>query len=410
MNPDLEYLIFLGKSYGRPLNRAEWDSLYPSENSSKEILKKFNIKDWHEFWELCEFPVAPYTKEDMIRYGKAIGMENMEIKREQWDYFLQLPNLQNERIPDSRTIIIEFGSWTRFQQAIKIKPSHRNREKKKLLEIEELFLKGLIPINIARKTGWPKNKIEEYLSEVGLFSPEYIREHFPSLEEITGRQIRNIKFYNGEEKKILREFMISETAKILKNSKQICYCGLPGPNFIDYALIAENFEIIPEKSLAAEYDKVSGYIMHSFIKNWNQIRGGEIFRRLKLYPGRIENALKEPRYADMQFNLINHDCIGGWGKDKCAAINNLFMHKHLADEALIFITLNNSAFEQKRAECSRGYKLLYTPGDKHIDIAKRCIEHLAKKNKMEATEIYRMPYRDTIEMITGAYFIKRKRK
>lgn len=409
MNQDQAYFLFLGKSYGRPFNRAEWDRLHSSENSSKEILQKLNLKHWHEFWELCEFSTARFTREDMIRYGKSLGMDGIEVKKEQWDYFIQLPELQNQRIPDSEAILLEFGTWAKFQRVIKTKPSLRKKEEKKLKSIEDLSIQGLIPANIARRISWTKKEVEEHLQNIGLFTQEYVQKNFSSLEEVIGKQIMNIKFYEGEEKNIIREFMIQETAKNLQNNQQLCYCGLPGPNFIDYALFAKTFGILPEQSLVAEYDKVSGYVMHSLIKNWNQIQGGEILRRLKLYLGSIEDALKEKRYKEMRFNLINFDWIGGWAKDKYTALGNLFQHEHLADEALLFITLNNSIFEQGRAASGRGYELNYALGDKYIDIAKKCLEYLGERNKREVTEIFRMPYQDTVEMMTAAYLV-RKRK
>ena len=406
MNQDREYILFLGKSYGESLSRSEWDILN-KDHPSGEIMRKLNLKKWEEYHELCGYETSPFTREDVIRYGKSLGVNISTVTRERWDQLISLLQLNNEQIPNSEDILYQFGNWSKFQMAVKTKPSIRKKEEKLMKKIEELFIEGCAIGTIAKRIEWGRNMTQEYLETVGLFTPEYVKEHFPNLEDITRKQIMNIKFYGGEDKKVVREIML-EHVKKLENSQKLRYCGLPGVNFIDYALFAKQYGIIPEESLAAESDKISGHVMSSLIRNWHCIKDGEIFRRLKLYLGTIEDALKEPKYKEMRFNVVNFDWIGGWAKDKQAALRSLFTQNHLADEALIFISLNDSAFERGRASSGRGYNLGHEGDDSHLAIAKKSLDYLAKRNKMEATELFAVPYRDTVEMLAAGYLVRRK--
>ncbi len=405
MNQDQSYLIFLGS--GGFWSKRDWDKVYAQDHSSADVLKKFGLKYWYQFLQLCGHEVSPFTPQDMIRYGKAIGIDISSVTPERWDQLRQTSSLQHEDIPNSEDIRLEFGPWKNFQKAVKTKPSLRKKVASLYEKVEEFFLEGCVVSSIAQKTSLGRRKVEEYLESVGLFTPEYIKNHFSTLETITEKQIMHIKYYEGEEKKIIRGYM-PEMSKNLQRLKNIRYLGLAGVNFIDYALLAKTVGIIPEESLVAEYDKISGHIMFSLIRNWNQIQGGEILRRLKLYLGGIEDALKDEKYREMQFDVINLDWVGGWAKDKQTAIKHLFAHKHLADEAVIFITLNDSKFEQGRAARGRGYEFHYTPGDTHIAIARGSLENLATRYKRQIQELFTIGYEDTVPMITGAYLVKKK--
>ena len=215
----------------------------------------------------------------------------------------------------------------------------------------------------------------------------------------------NTKLYNGEDKKVIREIMLENVKRL--NLQRLRYCCLPGVNFIDYVLFSQH-GIIPEKSLAAESEKISGHVMFSLIKNWNYIKGGEVFRQLKLYQGTIEDALKKPKYAKMQFDVVNFDWLGGWAKDKQAALKNLFQYNHLADESIIFMSLNDSTMERARAANGRGYNLEHKGGDSHLQIAVKSLEVFAKKDYREVQELFRVPYRDTVEMLSAGYLIRKR--
>ena len=50
MNNYKDYILFLGRSYGKPLTRTEWDNLH-KEISSADILRTLNMRKWDEFIE-----------------------------------------------------------------------------------------------------------------------------------------------------------------------------------------------------------------------------------------------------------------------------------------------------------------------------------------------------------------------
>ena len=400
-----DYFLFLGKSYGMPLSREEWDSIHGVEHSSYKIIKALELKKWNDFNRACGHDVADFSREDMLRYGQTLGINIDGVTPEQWDLIIGAGQFRKERMPASSDILAGFGRWEKFQRAVNVKLVKKLSKESE--NIRKQFLTGGSLTTIAERTGIAKSKIEKKLEDAGAFTKEGIQKYFPSLEEITKRQIRNIKFYNGKEKEFVREVMLDSLGS-LENQDSIKYCGLPGVNFIDYVLFASKFNVAPEQSLAAELDFLSGNIMLSIIRNWDSIKGGEIFRRLKIYLGGIEDALKENRYKKMKFNLINFDWVGGWAKDKYSALKNLFEHGHLDDEAVIFLSLNDSRLERQRAVKGRGYVLNHENGEMHIQIARDCLEHLAKKSKREVNELFTYPYKDTVEMISAGYLVKRK--
>ncbi len=405
MNYDKDYLMLLWKSYGsRPISRREWDSRHENPRSS-EVIKSLNKKNWYECLAFFGCNIKPYNEEDIVRYGKAIGIDIAKVTREQWDKLIELPLLRDERIPSGEDIIFAFGNWKSFQSAVKIKPSVRRKQDRIKTDMERLFIEGLTIGTIANRIKKASRDIEEHLKNVGLFTPEYIAENFSSVDSIIGNQIMNIKYYGGEDKKAVREMMISEFRKL--GAKEISYCGLSGVNFIDYVLFAKNFNVIPERSLVAECDKLSGHVMLSVIRNWNCVQGGEIFRRLKIYLGKIEDALKEKKYKEIKFNVVNFDWVGGWAKDKYSTLRSLFQNKHVADESIIFMSLNDSPLETGRAASGRGYEINLDSSATHITIAKKSLEDLAVKNEFKIEQLFEVPYRDTVDMLAGAYLLKR---
>ncbi len=402
---DSDYYISIVKSYGRTLSRREWDALPSSIPSSKEIINALGQSRWEDVWRICGFDDNIFSRDEMLSFGRKIGLDIKEISPERWDALAK--ELKNKKIiiPSSSAILREYSEdWKHYQNAVVcIQQSPKQNYLKKL---ERLFLAGNSTINIARKLGRQIKHARKDLESLGLFTAERLADNFPTVDSIMHRPLEQFKSYCGEQKQQARS-LISDAVKKISEPKNLRYCGLPGPQFIDYIQLHDAYNIMPDQSLAAERDKIAGNFMISVRRWWNVIEGGERFRKLKIYRGPIEKALGIETYSDMKFNLINFDWTGGWAKNKKEAITNLFERNHLMNEALLFITLNDSAYERARAEGSRGYVLSHKGSDSHIKIASDSIKYNAHRRFREVKELFAVPYKDSQDMITAGYLIRK---
>lgn len=398
---DRDYLIFLGKSYDRPLTRGEWDAI-PGNPRSKDIITSLSLNNWLEYQEICGYESPPFSREDTIRYGKTIGISIENVTRQQWDEIAnRIRKLGQERVPLTEDILPLFkGDWDEFKKEVK----KSQGIKKDPSEIEKLFLAGLSLDKISEKADIKRKKLEKLLETRGLYTPDYIKTHFPSLDDITSQQILNLRFPASEDKKCIRELMRDCARDNLQSP--LFYCGMPGANFIDYALLAKELGISAKKSLVAESDKLASNVMYSFIRNCSEIKGGDIFRGLHIYTGEISRALEYEKFKDMKFNFVNFDWGGEWSKDKESAIANAFKYAHIEDQALIFITLSD-AFVEHGWTASGKFSLKHGGKEKHLDAAHRTLEQMANKYNFEMKKILELPLQDSAdELALAGYFIK----
>ena len=142
--------------------------------------------------------------------------------------------------------------------------------------------------------------------------------------------------------------MINESIKHLSNNAVINYLGLEGPNFGSYISISQKLKVNPEKSVIVEKDNRACNAMECIVRNHNKIKGGKIFKGLSLYRGDIAEFAKNTK--DHGFNFINLDYNGSLNYRELRTIDDLFENNLVANDAVVYMTINNSARKKLQNE------------------------------------------------------------
>jgi hypothetical protein len=209
----------------------------------------------------------------------------------------------------------------------------------------ELYLKkGLNFKQIAKELGASIPTVSKALQTVGILSPLYISKHYPTLEDLMSRRVGSVQLY-GKEKQ--REEMIRAGAEALGSLKDVSYLGLEGPNFTSYILVSQKLGVNPKTSVIPEHERNVYNLMRSIVNANESIDGGKIFRGLNLYRGTLEYAIQQPEFRKFKFNWANLDYEGGMCPDKARTITALFEGRKFADNAVLFVTVNNEPRMQK---------------------------------------------------------------
>lgn len=230
--------------------------------------------------------------------------------------------------------------WTNFNKFFKgMMRSQNGREVRMSLE-EELALGGFDRKAISKKLKLEYCTVGRDLQELGIIPSSDIKKHYDSLEKIKNNKIHDFNDYPKDD---MREKMLSEAITSLPNPEKLNYLGLEGPHFGSYIFLSQICNIDQRKSLISEKDERAYRAMKSIIHSNQKIRGGEIFNGLNLYAGKIDNALNCPAYKNFKFDFINLDFNGYLSKGKIDTLNSLFKNGQVADDAVLFMTLNDSA-------------------------------------------------------------------
>lgn len=215
----------------------------------------------------------------------------------------------------------------------------------------ELYLrKGLNFKQIAKELKASIPTVSKALQAVGILSPLHISRNYPTLDALMTRKIGGIPIY-GKEKQ--RQEMIRVGAEALGSQKEVSYLGLEGPNFTSYILAAQKLNINPKTSLVPEHDRKAYNLMRSIANAHESIEGGKIFRGLNLYRGALEHAIQQPEFSRFRYNWANLDYEGGMCPEKARTIAALFEGRKFADNAVLFMTLNNE--KRMRQKCAEDF-------------------------------------------------------
>lgn len=260
-----------------------------------------------------------------------------------------------------------FKNFTRFMNSLM--KSERGKNLRRDLE-HELIGKGFSMKDISSKMKISYPTVLLDLKDEGLLAADTISRKYNSPEKIRTKQIYNFQKYDKDD---LREKMLFEAINKLEKPEKINYLGLEGPNFGSLIYLSNLCEINPMKSLVAEHDNRAYNAMACIIRNNRKIDEGEIFNKLNLYKGDVADAINDEKYKGFKFNFINLDYDGSLGVSKLKSIESLFENKMIADDSILFITLNEHPRRVKVSETKPGIN------DYSSEI-KKCIAEYAIKN------------------------------
>jgi predicted DNA-binding protein YlxM (UPF0122 family) len=211
---------------------------------------------------------------------------------------------------------------------------------KRQRRILRYYDKGLSLRDIAKKIRVQASTVTRNLRASGVLTREYIESQFSDLEKIKTQVIPGVRSYPKDE---IRIDMLDKALKHLRKKDPIRYLGLEGPHFCSYIEVARTAasRLRPSESLIAEKDELSYRIMQSFAKHSDAIEGGEIFSDLNVNYGELHKVVSDaPR--EMNLNFVNLDYEGHVSSKKIETLNMIFEKDMLADQALLFVTLNDS--------------------------------------------------------------------
>ena len=241
---------------------------------------------------------------------------------------------------------------TRKKEAKRQKTQSRAIQKRKATmstlsnRVQRCLLQGMDIDEITEKLGESIKGVALSAHHLGHYSRMFIKRNYNALN-----RIRHAKFpgVNGYERKDdIREQMLDNIDSALPKAKDLSALTLEGPNFQSYIEMAERFGIDPGRSVVAEKDSRSYLTMRSLIEHCDAIEGGEILKGLNLHHANLQDVVENFKPKAYKFDVVNLDYNGGLTSEKINTVNALFLNELLADNAVLFVTLNNSKLVQKR--------------------------------------------------------------
>ncbi|MBW2969710.1 hypothetical protein KY319_01165 [Candidatus Woesearchaeota archaeon] len=215
-------------------------------------------------------------------------------------------------------------------------------------------LKGANDREIAKKYRISNATVQKIREAGGVWTSRFFRKHYPTLDDIAFKEMPGVVSYSKEP---IREELISNAIEHL-NTDDISYLGLEGAHFGSYLWLSDVFNVDPEKSLVAESSALNCRIMRSIVDNCDAIapgknysKGGKVFKGLNLFNGDICDAVAQ---SSGKWNLINLDYTGCINDKKLKTLYSLLKNHLIADDAVLFMTLNNSPVFQERVYSGRG--------------------------------------------------------
>lgn len=353
----------------------------------------------------------------MLRKG--LGPKPTE---EEWEEFRAGHNnkYREIEIPSAEDIETVFGSWKDFLEKAEGPEAEQQYQRIKnwFLDADNEYtprlprgspVHSLVIRNVGRAAAMKENQAEQYLRENGFLDGEVISKELGTLEKIMGVQLCE-KLYDGPEKSALRGIIAASVCEQMKGAKNLRYLGMPGTNFLCYLEFAKAFGIDAKGSLVVERNRTKANIMESIIRHCDLIKGGEVFKGLRVYQGPIEDVLVLPITENSRFQHTFFDYEGGWSPAKETALNNLLQKNRLDDTSLIYITLNNCAREKKRIKDGRGKVKAYGTDDQEAIVLECIDKHSRVYDYADIMSPQVSNYKDTVEMITLGYKLVRKQK
>ncbi|GEM_PF-6446400 len=227
----------------------------------------------------------------------------------------------------------------------------------KAVQITNLLEKGKSDADIAKQFGVSPVTISRFKESIGLWSSRYLKANYPALDDIALKTMPGVASYPKDS---IREQMILKSIDGLNG--EINYLGLEGAHFGSYILLNDFFKVNPSKSLVAENNPLDYRIMRSVVDNWKVFKPGKlhskdgsIFNGLNVYEGNLGEAVRDfSKSNECKWNLINLDYTGCINDEKVKTLELLFDGKLIADNGLMFVTLNDDEQMRERVRTGAG--------------------------------------------------------
>jgi len=155
--------------------------------------------------------------------------------------------------------------------------------------------------------------------------------------------------FDSKDKDVTREIMTETYMDILEDT-QVAYLGLESERFSSLRWFAEYLNYDASSSTVIERDKR----VYNAMKATQEYATNGLKNVLNGLEIRLGDFDEEINRLDKRYNLINLDYCGDYSKTKEKAIATLFRRKLLQDDALLFITLDDSPIGRWRSK-ARGY-------------------------------------------------------
>lgn len=336
-----------------------------------------------------------YLQKYVRKYGEVPSCSDWNEAR------LKDPEFENAQV--DHLISYHFTTWNEFIKTGGYEPNKELLSNQEKQQIEQLFRMGKSYREISLIVRRSAPAVRTNLKKLGLYSSRFIKKHIASISVIISREIDGVKLYDGQGKKRIRGMMLESTVDHLSNPFDVNYIGFPSANFVDYSLLYDEIGVSPEESLAVERERRIANIMRSIIDNFAVIIGGERFEGLNLHKGPLVRAVSES--PEMQFNFFSLDFLGGWSPGKERSVDLLFANGQVADEAVMFLSLNNSLQERMRLLRGRGPVPSYGTDNQYI-LATNALKLAAQRSGFAMQELFTTEYQDSrIPMLViGARF------
>lgn len=263
--------------------------------------------------------------------------------------------------------------------------SKKGRQVKEKI-IEKLIERGDSRQKMSKMLKVVPSAIDKDLKEQGLIPDETIKRKYDTTEKVRTKQILDFTNYSKDS---VRQEMMDNIKDNFSPNQELAYLGLEGPNFGSYIYFSQKCKLDSEKTTIVERNPKAYNAMKCIVRNHKKIKGGKIFENISLQKGILEKVVEQP--ASYGINIINLDYNGPLDFNKISTFYNLFANGYVADESVIFITLNEHP--RRKIQSSGALKKKFETDDYSI-ITKDCINGMASEYNFKVENIIEKRYID----------------
>lgn len=322
-----EQLLDLGKRYGA-VSPTAWDVWVRVANGpiADDVLWYFG--SWNSFIDasgLSRPARVKETKRNVLMQGRRF-VRNYGMLPTEWAWKNELGFLAPEAV--SRRV----KGFERLREILELDMLGKAEfvGAKAMARVGEAHLAGASEEEIAVMEGLPVHKVRLLLRNNDFCPAERIA-RVKSVEDLDLLSLPGVfRYHKGEWHE-----RIAEVVSTLQ--EPVRYLGLEGPYFGSLRRIA-SLGLDATCSCVPEYSPRLYNLMRSVVAHGHLLRGGGCFQGLSLYAGTVEDAIMG---VDKTYNVLNFDYQSCIDDTKLRVFANMFRLGRVADDARVFVTLNN---------------------------------------------------------------------